>query len=244
MQKVLTPEQLSVFYHNHFVSDQIQAFKVCFYDANEQIDGTIIDIGGGVGYFADAVKREFGYPVRVIDMGPLSVKQCEKSGLDAELGDCSKIQPRGDESIVCFNLILHHLVANSDKNTRSLQKSALSIWHGKSQKIFVNEYIYDSYAYDLSGWLIYKITSSRFLSGAAKAISKIIPSFRANTFGTGVRFRSHNEWLIFFKEAGFNVTKSIIGRNENVALPLRILFIKSIRRDSFCLETIKYSSNS
>ena len=91
----------------------------------------------------------------------------------------------------------------------------------------------------MSGWLIYQITSSSVLSAIGKAVSKIIPSFRANTFGTGVRFRSHDEWEKLFSHAGFKVTSSIVGRNEYVALPLRLLLIKNIRRDSFLLESIK-----
>jgi len=237
MQKTLGANQLSEFYHNEFVADQVLDFKVCFYDASNPITGVIIDIGGGVGYFAGAVKNDLGNTVRVIDMDPLSVANCKKLGLDAEMGDCTKLIPKGDETIVCFNLILHHLVASTEKNTKILQASAVRIWRSNSRKIFVNEYIYESYIPNLSGWLIYQITSSRFLSTIGRAVSKIIPSFRANTFGTGVRFRSHREWKQIFTHEGFQVTKSIIGKNEHVALPLRMLLIKNIRRDSFLLES-------
>lgn len=237
MQKTLVASQLSEFYHNVFVEDQLRDFKACFYNGKNPITGVIIDIGGGVGYFAGAVKNELGNTVRVIDMDPLSVENCKKLGLDAEIGDCTKLKPKGDETIVCFNLILHHLVASTEKNTKILQASAVRTWRGKSRRIFVNEYIYESYIPNLSGWLIYQITSSRVLSAIGKVVSKIIPSLRANTFGTGVRFRSHREWKQIFTHEGFQVTKSIIGRDEQVALPLRMLLIKNIRRDSFLLES-------
>ena len=101
----------------------------------------------------------------------------------------------------------------------------------------MNEYIYESYTPDFSGWLIYQITNSRLLLKIGKVVSKIIPSLLANTFGVGVRFRSHDEWESFFIEEGFRVTKTIIGKNEQVAMPRRILLIKNIRRDSFLLES-------
>ena len=176
--------------------------------------------------------------MRVIEIDPVSVQYCKNSGLEAEIGDAINYVPKGDEVVVCFNLILHHLVANSEKKTKSLQASALRTWKSKSRRLFVNEYIYESYIPNISGWLIYQITSSLVLSAIGKMVSKIIPSFRANTFGTGVRFRSHDEWKKFFTDEGFQVTKSIIGVNEPVALPRRMLLIKNIRRDSFLLESV------
>src|SRR3546814_14279285 len=58
-------------------------------------------------------------------------------------------------------------------------------------------------------------------------------SLRANTFGMGVRFRSHKEWRQLFAEAGFHVLDMRTGRNERISPPLRGLLIKAIRRDSF-----------
>ncbi len=236
MQKILDAEQLTEFYHNDFVADQIRDFKACFDIGNKFLTGVTIDVGGGVGYFADALKSDLGNIFRVIDMDPLSIEKCRQRGLYAKLGDCTKLTPKGDETIVCFNLILHHLVADTEKATKMLQASALRNWLGSSCKIFVNEHIYESYIPGLSGWLIYKITSSRILSVVGKLVSRVIPSFRANTFGTGVRFRSHHEWIQLFTDEGLRVTKSIIGRDETVDLPLRILLIKTIQRDSYLLE--------
>jgi hypothetical protein len=51
----------------------------------------------------------------------------------------------------------------------------------------------------------------------------------------GVRFRSHDEWVQLFSQAGFRVEDRRIGDAERVAPPLRVLFIRTIRRDSFLL---------
>jgi len=235
-QKTLSPSQLSEFYIDVFVSDQVRDFRDLLSIPDSVIKGTIVDIGGGVGYFASAVRSDLFNTVRVIEMDPVSVEHCKSKGLEAEVGDATNCNPKGDESVVCFNLILHHLVANSDHETRALQAKAIRSWKGSSRKLFVNEYIYESYIQGLSGWLIYKITGNRMLSAIGRLVSKIIPSLRANTFGVGVRFRSHNEWQRLFIEEGFRVIRVIKGANEQVALPRRLLLIKNIRRDSFLLE--------
>ena len=50
-----------------------------------------------------------------------------------------------------------------------------------------------------------------------------------------MRFRAHNEWISLFRQAGFGVEGFRLGKEEHVALPLRFLLIRSIRRDSFLL---------
>ncbi len=46
-------------------------------------------------------------------MDPVSVENCKKRGLEAEMGDATNYEPKGDEAVVCFNLVLHHLVVSS-----------------------------------------------------------------------------------------------------------------------------------
>ena len=65
-----------------------------------------------------------------------------------------------------------------------------------------------------------------------------MPALKANTFGVGVRFRSHREWLKLFEEAGWRTTAVRIGKPEPIARPLRGMLIKVIRRDSFRLEPL------
>jgi hypothetical protein len=181
--------------------------------------------------------------LKVIDMDMASVDACRKLGVEAVLGDALSPVIHGDEQVVCFNLILHHLIGVSEKITLNLQRKAIVNWHAPSRLVFVNEYIYESYISNFSGWLIFQITKSKFLSWIGKRISTVIPSFKANTFGVGVRFRSHEEWKNLFASAGFEVKSSVKGHEERVSPPLRLLLIKNIRRDSFLLKT-KNSSHS
>ena len=155
--------------------------------------------------------------------------------MPAEIGDALNPAQRGDEDVISFNLILHHLVAATDAETVALQKRAVALWRPLAKAVFVNEYIYDSYIGNASVWLIYRSTSSRLLSAFGRAVAKLIPSLRANTFGTGVRFRANQEWIDLFDSLGFKVAAYRRGPEENVSLARRILMIRSCRRDSFLL---------
>lgn len=232
-QQRLSAEQIAEFYHDEFVQDQVRDFAELA--APLDADRVIVDIGGGVGYFAERVRAELGYPVRVIDMDPESVAQCAARSVPAQLGDALNPPVVGDEGCICFNLILHHLVAEDEARTRALQKAALAAWREWGTPIFVNEYIYESFFGRISGKLIYAITSSKLLSAVASFGARFIPAFKANTFGVGVRFRSHDEWMELFREAGFSTGAVRVGADEGIKLPLRLLLIKTIRRDSFIL---------
>lgn len=233
-QRVLKSEQVEEFYHDVFVTSQVHDFVEVVNEVRLPVE-KVVDIGGGCGFFAGALAQKTGLDAQVVDMDPGSVAACHARGVPAELGDALNPDQRGDEDVVSFNLILHHLVAASDAETEALQRQAMAVWRGKAKAVFVNEYIYDSYVGNASGWLIYQITSSRLLSAIGTAVAKFIPSLRANTFGTGVRFRSHQEWLGLFDRLGFSVAAYRRGPEENVSPARRMLMIKSCRRDSYLL---------
>jgi hypothetical protein len=242
-QSKLSGEQVAAFYHSAFVADQIQHFRALLgSSARQDVSsgrGVVTDVGGGVGFFAEGLRDSLGVAVRVVDMDPLSVAKCRERGIDADQADALGMKPVGDESVVCFNLILHHLVGKDVHSTRTLQLRALSAWRDAGVKLFVNEYIYESFVAGWSGSLIYRITSSNMLSALAGAVSRIVPSLRANTFGVGVRFRGEAEWVGLFREAGFEVVGRKAGDEEHVDLPLRALLIRSIKRSSFLLVPAK-----
>jgi hypothetical protein len=232
-QAKLSAEQIQAFYHDEFVNDQIRDFREMVGNSG---DGLVVDVGGGCGFFAKGLTQLAGYRTRVIDMDPQSVAICHQSGVDARVGDALAPEIAGDERVICFNLILHHLVGDSERETRALQLKALRAWREQPVRLFVNEYIYQSLLGQVSPRLIYEITSSRILSFLGRQAARVVPAFRANTFGVGVRFRSHEQWLELFAEAGFRVASTRIGAPERISPPLRTLLIKTIRRDSFLLE--------
>lgn len=235
-QRRLANEQIELFHHDLFVETQIQHFVEICQPRLAGREGVVLDMGGGCGFFSAALTRQAGLLCRVVDADPISVEKARELGVDANVGNALAPIPAGDESTVCFNLILHHLVASTDVGTRRLQCSALSNWVGRDVLLFVNEYIYESYIRNASGKLIFEVTASRVLSAIGKMVSRVVPSLNANTFGVGVRFREASDWTRLFNDAGWQVVASKRGEEELVSLPRRLLLIKSCRRDSFVLQ--------
>jgi hypothetical protein len=237
MQKTLSEKQIEAFHHDDFVEDQIKHFTLLFASRPTLIN--VLDVGGGCGHFASRLNAKNLYETKVIDMDPTSIDACRAGGVDASLGDALAPTVNGTEEIVCFNLILHHLVSGTDIGSLKLQNQALKVWHRSAKALFVNEYIYDSYVKYFSGWLIFQITRSKALSAVGRLVAKFIPSLNANTFGVGVRFRSHVEWCAIFEAAGFTIESFVSGHNEYVSLARRLLLIKNIRRVSYLLVPAK-----
>ncbi len=232
-QRILSNAQVEAFYHDHFVEAQTTHFIAL---VEGRAPKAVTDVGGGCGYFAKRLAHLTGHKVKVLDMDEASVEACRKAGVEAVRGDALDPHVAEPADVVTFNLILHHLVGASEAATVDLQKRALALWASKARTIFVNEYIYESFLGTFSAWLIYQITKSRLLSWIGRAVSVFVPSLKANTFGVGVRFRAHREWLKVFEAAGYDVAASKRGEEEPVSLPRRLLLIRNIRRDSFLLK--------
>jgi SAM-dependent methyltransferase len=233
-QNKLSQDQVEAFYHDNFVECQTRHF-VDLLGADAGGGRVVVDIGGGRGFFAQRLAALTSRKVRVIDIDPVSIEACRAAGVEVELGDALAPRIRGDEDVVTFNLILHHLVGPSEAATLDLQRCALAAWKGRVRAIFVNEYIYESVGGGLAGRLIFEITKSKFLSAIARAVSAFVPSLRANTFGVGVRFRTHDEWRQIFEGLGYEVSGVRLGEEEAISLPRRLLLIRHLRRDSFLL---------
>lgn len=234
-QRTLSADRVAEFYHDHFVADQVTDFVALAAPALPK-GAVVADVGGGCGFFARALSQRVAVQVRVLDTDPVSVETCHQHGVQAQRSDALAPDITGDEQVVCFNLILHHLVGASGMQTTDMQRRALAAWHGSTPRVFVNEYIYESYgAEKLSAWLIWAITSSKVLSLIARAVSRWVPSLRANTFGVGVRFRSAADWHAMFASTGYEVIASQRGHDEPVSLARRLMLIRSCRRDSFLL---------
>lgn len=238
MQKKLAADQVSAFYHDGFVRSQVEHFDSIVMPIINK-EKVVVDIGGGVGYFAKAIKDRFNINIRVIDTDPVGVDSAKKLGLDAVIGDALQPFKNGDEGVACFNLILHHLVGSTEQETLQMQVGAITAWKNKNIIIFVNEYIYDSWFCNVTGWLIYQITKSKSLSAICQLVARFLPSLRANTFGVGVRFRGNREWRNIFENSGFLIKSEIKGDKEHISIPMRLLLIKEIRRDSFVLASSK-----
>ena len=236
LQRKLSQDNIRAFYHDNFVDRQVSDFILLLGPSFKLPSANVVDVGGGCGFFAKALQNRTNANVRVIDTDFQSIAFCKQAGINAAFGDALCPQVVGDENIICFNLILHHLIGASERETYQLQKRALSAWHSTARAIFINEYVYESFIPGVAGWLIFQVTRNWLLSQIGRFIARFVPSLRANTFGVGVRFRSHAEWCQMFSSAGFEVINTAIDRENYVSLPRRILMIRSCRRESFLLK--------
>lgn len=237
-QKILSREQIEAFRTNKFAIEQVNDFINLIQNKQLLENSLVVDVGGGIGAFARQLVKEHAYRVRVIDADLESINICKSASdpsIEAIHGDALNPPIKGDEDIICFNLILHHIVGSSEEETKKLQMEALKLWLGNGRMIFVNEYVYESYWNGISGRLIYEVTRNQFFSRIASIIAAYIPSLRANTFGTGVRFRSQSEWIDIFKECGYRLVGLIQNQDEYISKPRRFLLLKTKRRDSFLL---------
>lgn len=242
MQKTLSPAQIEAFYSDTHTNDQVEHFAML---TSGRLAGSrrVVDIGGGCGFFASRIGQRTGLPVRVIDTDPASIETCKNvnPAVDAVLGDALAPITDGTEGIVCFNLILHHLVAESETQTRDLQMRALRAWHGRADYLFVNEYVYEAPGgSDFAGRMIFEVTSSKGLSAMARLISRprALRFLRANTFGVGVRFRSDASWRKLFAECGYRVAAFAPGPDEPMPAVRRAVGIQSKRRNSYLLQPL------
>jgi SAM-dependent methyltransferase len=235
MQRQLSRDQHKAFYHDLFVESQVEQFLELVPSSLRDAGNVVLDVGGGCGFFGCALQAATGTHVRVLDADPASIEASRARGLSAVLGDALRPAPRGDEDIICFNLILHHLVGVDERATMRNQEQALRVWASRAKAVFVNEYIYESHLRSASGRLIYGITKSKPLSAIASMIARFVPSLRANTLGVGVRFRDRQEWVDLFRRAGYRVASSARAPDEPVSLARRLLLIRSCRRESFLL---------
>jgi hypothetical protein len=228
-QRRLGPHQVEPFYANVFARDQVRDFLTL----NPTLAGALADMGGGCGHFVRALTAERpAFKAMVVDVDDASLRSCARAGIAAEKGDAVRYTPKRGQT-GCFNLILHHLVGDTERRTRTLQLAALSNWQGRG--VFVNEYVYDCRLGDLAGRLIYTLTSSATLASFVRMIGAAFPALKANTCGVGVRFRSRRGWERLFSEAGFDVAARTEGEEDVVHWLLRPL-VRSIRRDSFMLK--------
>lgn len=237
-QVKLSPDRIEAFYSSKLTNKQVTDFVQLIEPRLGDGVRKVVDIGGGRGHFARQIVEKLNLQARVLDSDERSIELCRAdygSKIECEMDDALRPRLHGDEDVVSFNLVLHHLVANSDAETRVLQKQALLAWRQQAKYLFVNEYIYESHSGDLSGRLIFEITSSPLLSWIAAKVGRFIPSLRANTVGVGVRFRSHQAWLDLFQECGLEVVDSVQGTDEPLLLARKLLLIKAMRKDSFLL---------
>jgi SAM-dependent methyltransferase len=181
------------------------------------------DLGGGNGVFADRVLEAFPESEAVVLDNAAVLLARNQPHPRKQLVQASVTDPgvlAGERfDLVCFNWVLHHLVAGGYGASHVFAREALAAagrMLAPGGRISVFENLYDGLVFDrMPGWLIYRMTASsrfaRFASGQG-----------ANTAGVGVCFQSRSSWLETFAASGSAVLATGDGLDWDVPLKWRV----------------------
>lgn len=173
-------------------------------ESNNLTSINVLDVGGGVGSVAGVIAR--ADPRCVVDVIESSTLACNSFLLHERVnllrGDYLATIFSKKYDYIIFRTVLHHLIDQSEFETREIQVEALI----KARKnlaikgtIFVLENIYKPlFGNDLTGRIIFLLTSS-------KKFAWLFRIMGANTAGTGVRFRSLAAWEKLIIESGLRI---------------------------------------
>jgi len=245
-QRVLPRSAIDEFDTPEGVAEQLQHFKSLL-GFNVHSVFSVLDVGGGTGFFVSALKAEFPHgDATILDLDEASVIKGMNLGLTAIHG--SIIEPPAailsrKFDVISFNLVLHHIIGDTDSSTVDLQRRALCqactlLTNGG--RLFVHEICYEGRLVpDSSALLIYQISSSRRFSRALRFVGKISPALRSNTAGIGVRFRPASGWVSLAGTLGLQVIGACEGGPEGHSLLRKtLLLIREVRRCSLVLRPV------
>jgi hypothetical protein len=234
----LADDQLASF-DTEYVDDKLwEPIRRCI--DRDYPDGrfTFLDVGGGVGVFADRVLSAYPEATGVVlDNSSLLLDRNQphprKTIVLASIEDlATAVEDKFD--LVFGNWILHHLVSPSYRRTRrnirtGLEAMADMLAEGGHLSVYEN--LYNGVLVNgAPSWLIHRLTSSR-------AIARISRRGGANTAGVGVCFLSRSQWLRVFERSNLAVEQYALGDPWSVPLKRKVLLhIRDVRCGHFWLE--------
>jgi SAM-dependent methyltransferase len=245
-QRILPQSAIDAFDTPEGVAEQVQHFKSLL-GFNSHSVFSMLDVGGGTGFFANAIKTEFPHAeITILDLDEQSVMKGTKLGLNAIHGSIidppAAIRSRKFD-VISLNLMLHHIIGDDDWSTLALQRCALTRvceLLANQGHIFLHEICYEGRLFrDSSARLIYQVTASRCLGKALKLVGKAMPALSANTAGVGVRFRSMHGWSVLANSLKLKVVSVCQSEPEGHSwLRRTLLLIREVRRQSYLLRPI------
>lgn len=167
---------------------------------NENLHG--LDIGGGIGRYAQLVCDAVpGCKITVLDKSELAEDAfVNDPRLELEAGDYFDYTPPHKYDFVIFKTVLHHFIADNEKTTTELQRSALNkaraLLRPGGLLLIEENYYQGLMGGDLPGRLIYFVTRQQWVEDLVRRLG-------ANTAGEGVRFRAFNSWRSLIEDEGF-----------------------------------------
>jgi ubiquinone/menaquinone biosynthesis C-methylase UbiE len=206
--KKLSDDRLATFDHDYVSDAAFTAIRA--HIDHDFPDGrfTFIDIGGGMGFFADRILAEFplGTGVVLDNSDMLLYQNAEHPRKRLVLGsgtELTSVFPRERFDIAFFNFTLHHFIGKGYDVTRALQRESLreaEALLGPRGRISVSEITYNGLLVDnLPSHVVFRLTTNQRFAPFVKRLG-------ANTAGTGVCFLSRRAWSREFAQLGFTQT--------------------------------------
>ena len=236
----------------HLSADQLESFNTEYVNGDlwiaivKLIDEhfgankfTFLDIGGGNGVFTDRVLEQYPQSEAVLldnasNLIEINKKNPRKTIIMDSVENIEKYLNTYSFDIVFINWVLHHLVSNTYKDTRSNIINTLTVikLSGKVRYLSIFENMYNGIFFDtLPSKLIYQMTSLQSIKFLTKKMG-------ANTAGIGVSFLSRKMWVYIFNSIFGNSNLNIIDFNFWSVPVIRKIFlhIKSIHISLFWIK--------
>lgn len=177
---------------------------------NEHI--TLLDVGGGGGYFTKAVcdyLQEQGYKVTAYVLDPMRYRSW--NSFQNDINFCQESIEHID---ICFkeqkfdlifcNKVFHHFVTNTYSGTLSMIYDCMKKLRKKltkNGKLCILDIFYDGILIDsFPSWAIYQCTSQK-----NPLLIKLFRKMGAQSAGNGVCFQSERMWRQLIKKSHFKI---------------------------------------
>ena len=206
--RTLAPEQVEAFDVEYVTPPMWATLERLLAERFGDAPFRFLDIGGGNGMFTDRVLEAFPRATAILadrsaDMLDRNrphprkrLVQASAERLDEALAD----DERAD--VIFLNWVLHHLVLDSYRDTRRMQRRVLADLHARLRPggaLSVFENLYEGWPHPgVPGRLIYHLTSRRSLAAFTRRMG-------ANTAGVGVCFLCGAEWRAEWRRGGWSV---------------------------------------
>jgi ubiquinone/menaquinone biosynthesis C-methylase UbiE len=218
------------------IETYLELYKDVINEMSKRKSVTILDVGGGAGYFVKEIESRIPKDVKLeiylLDTNVYDTWNDENERIHYIEGDAVNIDKlfgaKTFDYVFC-NMIFHHLLGNSFKSSREIREKVLSSIYTVLKDdghIGIIDNYNDGYIIDgISCRIIYGMTTV-----TNPVIVKLCKIMGSNSAGVGVCMMSRKMWNRLIESCNFKIVR------ENIAPPDKFRLLKKI-----CLLNKRYS---
>lgn len=207
-----------------------------------------LDLGCGDGFLGGLVLENFPNARGVFVDSSQYMVDCNTPHPRKEvmLGDVLSLAKddrvaKNEYRFIIMNVLLHHLVGNSYRDSRRFVDEFLQSIKplvGKDTVIVVFEQVFNGFVlHNLPAQIIYSLTSIN----RPQWFVRLVNTLGANTAGVGVAFASEKTWLRTFESNGYKVEINKLLLDDILSLLVRLpLLVKNRHNRLFVLTSTKH----